>query len=149
MNLEVSDHLKLLGKNIEDLKVISAYCQDSLVKVKDIIFLKKNKTFIMMISRYMWEDLEKGAFRKNKRIRSAIKFEDILKVSSKKINQKNKNRLLECLAIKCNQLPNQNSEINIFFAGDGIITLISETIEVSLNDLGKPWNVKHFPKHKI
>ena len=97
----------------------------------------------------MWEDLEKGAFRKNKRIRSAIKFEDILKVSSKKINQKNKNRLLECLAIKCNQLPNQNSEINIFFAGDGIITLISETIEVSLNDLGKPWNVKHFPKHKI
>tara|TARA_Y100000590_G_C15590518_1_gene965866 strand:+ start:671 stop:1120 length:450 start_codon:yes stop_codon:yes gene_type:complete len=149
MNLEVSDHLKLLGKNIEDLKVISAYCQDSLVKVKDIIFLKKNKTFIMMISRFMWEDLEKGAFRKNKRIRSAIKFEDILKVSSKKINQKNKNRLLECLAIKCNQLPNQNSEINIFFAGDGIITLISETIEVSLNDLGKPWNVKHFPKHKI
>ena len=149
MNLEVSDHLKLLGKNIEDLKVISAYCQDSLVKVKDIIFLKKNKTFIMMISRFMWEDLEKGAFRKNKRIRSAIKFEDILKVSSKKINQKNKNRLLECLAIKCNQLPNQNSEINIFFAGDGIITLISETIEVSLNDLGKPWNVKHSPKHKI
>ena len=149
MNLEVSDHLKLLGKNIEDLKVISAYCQDSLGKVKDIIFLKKNKTFIMMISRFMWEDLEKGAFRKNKRIRSAIKFEDILKVSSKKINQKNKNRLLECLAIKCNQLPNQNSEINIFFAGDGIITLISETIEVSLNDLGKPWNVKHFPKHKI
>ena len=149
MNLEVSDHLKSLGKNIEDLKVISAYCQDSLVKVKDIIFLKKNKTFIMMISRFMWEDLEKGAFRKNKRIRSAIKFEDILKVSSKKINQKNKNRLLECLAIKCNQLPNQNSEINIFFAGDGIITLISETIEVSLNDLGKPWNVKHFPKHKI
>ena len=149
MNLEVSDHLKLLGKNIEDLKVISAYCQDSLVKVKDIIFLKKNKKFIMMISRFMWEDLEKGAFRKNKRIRSAIKFEDILKVSSKKINQKNKNRLLECLAIKCNQLPNQNSEINIFFAGDGIITLISETIEVSLNDLGKPWNVKHFPKHKI
>ena len=149
MNLEVPDHLKLLGKNIEDLKVISAYCQDSLVKVKDIIFLKKNKTFIMMISRFMWEDLEKGAFRKNKRIRSAIKFEDILKVSSKKINQKNKNRLLECLAIKCNQLPNQNSEINIFFAGDGIITLISETIEVSLNDLGKPWNVKHFPKHKI
>ena len=74
MNLEVSDHLKLLGKNIEDLKVISAYCQDSLVKVKDIIFLKKNKTFIMMISRFMWEDLEKGAFRKNKRIRSGYYY---------------------------------------------------------------------------
>ena len=29
-------------KNIEDLKVISAYCQDSIVTVKDLVFLKKN-----------------------------------------------------------------------------------------------------------
>jgi len=149
MRLEAASHLKLIGKNEEDLRVISAYCQDSLVKVKDIIFLKKNKTFVMLISRFMWEDFEKGAFRKNKRIRSAIKFEDVLKVKSKKINQKTKNKLLECLAIKCDHLSNKNSKINIFFAGGSIITLVSEFIEVSLNDLGKPWNVKHFPKHKI
>ena len=33
--------LKLIGKNLEDLKVISAYLQDSIVAVKDIVFLKK------------------------------------------------------------------------------------------------------------
>ena len=99
---EIKTNLKLIGKNLEDLKVISAYSQDSLVSIKDMVFLKKNRIFVMIINRFMWEDAEKGVFRENKRIRCAIKFDDVLKVKSKKINQKNKNRTLECLAIKCN-----------------------------------------------
>ena len=149
MSTDAINNLKLIGKNIEDLEVISAYCQDSLVIVKDIVFLKQNKTFIMMINRFMWEDLEKGAFRENKRIRCAIKFDEVLKVRSKKINQKNKGRVLECLAIKCKKISKNNYKIKIYFAGDSIITLIAEFIEVVMRDLGKAWNVKHFPKHKI
>ena len=149
MNINATNNLKLIGKNIEDLQVISAYCQDSVVKLKDIVFLKKNRTFVMMLNRFMWEDAEKGAFRQNKRIRCAIKFDEVLEVKSKKINQKNKNRLLECLAIKCNETISNNYEINFFFAGGGIITLISEFIEVVMHDLGAAWNVKYFPKHKI
>ena len=66
-----------------------------------------------------------------------------------KLNQKNKNQHLECLAIKCSEILSKNYEINIFFAGGGVITLISESIDVVIHDLGKPWNVKHIPKHKI
>ena len=40
-------------------------------------------------------------------------------------------------------------KIKIFFSGDCIITLNSEVIEVIMHDLGKPWNVKHVPTHKI
>ena len=149
MSINATNNLKLIGKNIEDLQVISAYCQDSVVKLKDIVFLKKNRTFVMMLNRFMWEDAEKGAFRQNKRIRCAIKFDEVLEVKSKKINQKNKNRLLECLAIKCNETLNNNYEVKIFFAGGSIITLISEFIEVVMNDLGASWNVKYIPKHKI
>ena len=58
------DNLKLIGKNQEDLKVISAYTQDSIVNVKDIVFLKENRTFVMIVNRYMWEDIEKGVFKK-------------------------------------------------------------------------------------
>ena len=63
--------------------------------------------------------------------------------------RKNKNKRLECLAIKCSEILNNNYEIKIFFAGDGIITLISEAIEVVMHDLGKAWNVANIPKHKI
>ena len=149
MSEDAKNNLKLIGKNQEDLKVISAHSQDSIVTVKDMIFLEKNRIFLMMINRFMWEDIEKGVYRKNKRIRCAIKFEGILKVKSKKINQKNKNKRLECLAIKCNQILNKNYEIIFFFAGGAAITLISESIEVVMHDLGVSWNVKHIPKHKI
>jgi len=149
MSEYAKNNLKLIGKNQEDLKVISAYSQDSIVAVKDMIFLEKNKIVVMMVNRFMWEDIEKGIYRQNKRIRCAIKFEGILKVKSKKINQKNKNKRLECLAIKCNQILNKNYEIIFFFAGGAAITLISESIEVVMHDLGVSWNVKHIPKHKI
>ena len=149
MNVNEKVNLKLMGKNKDDLKVISAYLQDSVLKVKDIVFLKKNKTFIMIINRFMWEDVEKGLFRNNKRIRCAIKFESVLRVMSKNINQKNKTKPLECLAVKCSTMPDETYKINFFFAGDGLITIISEAIEIFMNDLGKPWNVKYVPTHKI
>ena len=98
MSLDESVNLKLLGKNQEDLKVISAYLQDSVLVVKDMVFLKQNRAFVMLVNRFMWEDVEKGVFRKNKRIRCAVKFDEVIKVESKNINQKNKNRPLECLA---------------------------------------------------
>ena len=149
MSEDEKNNLKLIGKNQEDLKIISAYAQDSVVAVKDMVFLQQNRIFIMLINRFMWEDFEKGVFRQNRRIRSAIIFEEVLKVKSKEINQKSKNKLLECLTIKCNENSNNNYEIKIFFSGDCIITLISEAVEVVMHDLGKAWNVKHTPEHKI
>ena len=149
MSKNEKGNLKLMVRNREDLKVISAYSQDSIVAIKDITFLEKNRIFIMIINRFMWEDIEKGINRQSKRIRCALKFEGILKVKSKKINQKNKDKRLECLAIVCNEFFNKNFYIIFFFAGGGMITLISESIEAVMHDLGKPWNVRHTPKHKI
>ena len=149
MNKSEKIGLKLIGKNQENLKVISAYLQDSILIVKNMVFLKQNRTFIMIVNRFMWEDVEKGVFRQNKRIRCAVKFEEVIKVECKNINQKNKNKPLECLAIKCSSIFKETYKIKIFFAGNSIITIISEVIEVALHDLGNPWNVKHTPTHKI
>ena len=149
MSKDVQNNLKLIGENQKDLKAISAYVQDSIVNVGDIVFLEKNRIFIMLVNRFMWEAVDKETHRQNKRIRCAIKFEGILKVKSKKINQKNKNKSLECLAIKCNEILNNNYEIIVLFSGNGIITLIAEVIEVVLHDLGEAWNVKYMPKHQI
>jgi len=149
MSNDEKNNLKLVGKNEEDLKIISAYLQDSIVIIKDIVFLKKNRTFIMILNRFMWEDVEKGVFRQNKRVRCALKFEEVLKVQSKNINQKNKNKPLEYLAIRPSLIFDNIFKIKFFFSGGGIITIISEVIEVTMNDLGKSWNVKYFPAHKI
>ena len=114
------NRLKLIGKNIEDLKTISAYSQDSIVKIRDIVYLKKNKIFIVMLSRFMWEDLEKGVFRNYKRIKSVLKFNFIENVLAKNINQQQKNRNLELLAIKSNYTQNNLYDTSLIFSGNNI-----------------------------
>ena len=143
------NRLKLIGKNIEDLKTISAYSQDSIVKIRDIVYLKENKIFIVMLSRFMWEDLEKGVFRNYKRIKSVLKFNFIENVLAKNINQQQKNRNLELLAIKSNYNQNNLYDTSLTFSGNNIILLKSEEIDVMLDDQEYFWEVKHSPKHKI
>jgi hypothetical protein len=96
----------------------------------------------------MWEDVEKGVFRKNKRIRTILKFENVLEVHSKNINQSKKNKFLDFLAIESNIMPDNNYVMKITFAGDSIIKLISEVIEVTLDDQGEAWDTKNKPKHR-
>ena len=141
-------NLKLIAKTEEDLRVVSAHLQDSIASIADIANLKKNKIFLMQLNRFMWEDVEKGVFRKNKRIRTILKFENVLSVDSRNINQLKKDKFLDFLAIETNITPDNNYEMKIIFAGDSIIRIVSEVIEVTLDDQGEAWDTKNKPKHK-
>ncbi len=141
--------MKLIARTEEDLRIVSAHLQDSIVNVSDIANLKKNKIFLMQLNRFMWEDVEKGVFRKNKRIRTVLKFENVLNVLSKNINQAKKDKFLDFLAIETIITPDNNYEMKIIFAGDSIIRVISEVIEVTLDDQGEAWNTINKPKHKV
>ena len=140
-------NLKLIAKTEEDLRVISAHLQDSIVKTSDIANLKKNRIFLMQLNRFMWEDVEKGVFRKNKRIRTVLKFENIIKATSKNVDQKKNDRFLDFLAIETFKMPDKNYEMNLIFSGDMVIKLVTEAVEVTLDDQGSPWESKNKPKH--
>jgi hypothetical protein len=141
-------NLKLIARTEEDLRVVSAHLQDSIASVADIANLKKNKIFLMQLNRFMWEDVEKGVFRKNKRIRTVLKFENVMSVLSRNINQLKNDKFLDFLAIETNITPDKNYEMRIIFAGDAIIKVVSEVIEVTLDDQGEAWDTKNKPKHK-
>ena len=142
-------NLRLIARTEEDLKVVSAYLQDSIANVSEIANLKKNKIFLMQLNRFMWEDVEKGVFRKNKRIRTILKFENVVKVNSKNINQLKKNKFLDFLTIEISLMEDKNYEMKIVFAGDSVIKVVSEVIEVTLDDQGEAWDTKNIPKHKV
>ena len=141
-------NLKLIARTEEDLRVVSAHLQDSIASISDVANLKKNNIFLMQLNRFMWEDVEKGVFRKNKRIRTILKFENVLSVLSKNIDQRKRDKFLDFLAIETNTTPDNNYEMKIIFAGDSIIRIISEAIEVTLDDQGEAWDTKNKPKHK-
>ena len=111
-------NLKLIAKTEEDLRVIAAHLQDAIANVSEIANLKKNKIFLLQLNRFMWEDVEKGVFRKNKRIRTVLKFDNVIHVYSKNINQSKKDKFLDFLTIESIQMPDKNYEMKIVFAGD-------------------------------
>ena len=142
-------NLKLIAKTKEDLRVVSAYLQDSIASISDIASLKKNKIFLMQMSRFMWEDVEKGVFRKNKRILSVLKFENVISAYSKNLSQKQKDHFLDFLAIETKLLSDKSYEIILHFAADKLIKVNSEVIDCFLDDQGEPWETKNKPKHDI
>ena len=142
-------NLKLIARTEEDLRVVSAHLQDAIVNINDIANLKKNKILLLQLNRFMWEDIEKGVFRKNKRIRTILKFENVVKVNSKNINQLKKNKFLDFLTIETSLMEDKNYEMKIVFAGDSVIKVVSEVIEVTLDDQGEAWDTKNIPKHKV
>ena len=142
-------NLKLIARTEEDLRVVSAHLQDSIVKISDTANLKNNKIFLMQLNRFMWEDVEKGVFRKNKRIRTILKFDNVIEVNSKNISQKSKDKFLDFLAIESIQMPDNNYEMKLIFSGDSVIRVVAEVIEVTLDDQGEPWDSKSKPKHKV
>ena len=141
--------LKINATTIEDLKVLSAHLQDSITQPGNILHLNKNRILLIQFNRFMWEDVEKGVFRKNKRILSILKFENVLSVNAKNLNQKKKDHFLDFLAIESKILSDKSYEIVLHFAGDKLIKVNSEVIDCFLDDQGEPWETKNKPKHDL
>ena len=97
----------------------------------------------------MWEDIEKGVFRKNKRIRTVLKFDNVISVSSKNIDIKKDKNFLDFLTIESNVLPDKSYEIKLIFSGDMVVKIKAELIDVTLDDQGSSWESKIQPKHNF
>ena len=142
-------NLKLLATSDEDLRVVAAHLQDAIVSTQDIVSLKKNRIFLIQLNRFMWEDVKKGVFRKNKRIRTVLKFDNVISVLSKNINTQNLKNFLDFLTIKSSLLSDKSYEIKLIFSGDAMIKINAEVIDVILDDQGYPWESKTAPKHNF
>jgi|TARA_B110000881_G_C18131563_1_gene297067 hypothetical protein len=140
-------NLKLLATSNEDLRVVAAHLQDAIVSTQDIANLKQNRIFLVQLNRFMWEDVEKGIFRKNKRIRTVLKFDNVTSVLSKNINTKRDRKFLDFLTIESNVLLDKSYEIKLIFSGNAVIKIKVEVIDVTLDDQGSPWESKTQPKH--
>ena len=121
---------KIIAKDPNGLQVISACCSDAKVKVEEIKFLKKNKLFLLLIKRLNKENDSK------EKIKSVCKFEFVDEVKSKNIDQKNKNNILELVAINLFKV-GEKFEITLLFKNNAFITLLSEVLEVTLEDQNK------------
>ena len=118
---------KVIAQSPDDLQIISAICAESKVKISDIKYLPSTKIFLLSVLRI---DKESDS---GKPINSVIKFEFIESSKSKNINQSNTDLTLELFAIDIFK-KKENFEIVLLFSKNGIITLSTEVIDVTLED---------------
>ena len=119
---------KILARDLNGLNLISLYCHKAKLKISDIKFLKKNKIFLLSLDR---KSIKTG--NKN-RVLSICKFEFIDHARSKNIDQNLTKKSLSLLAIDTIKTK-KGYEFNLLFSNNSFITLTSEIIEVTLEDL--------------
>lgn len=120
---------KIIAQNQDDLRIISALCSGALVNQSEIKFLKQNKVFLIPLERK-----NKEIDNSNEKIFSILKFEFIEQSKSKNINLEKKELFLELIAIDIFK-KKENFEIVILFLNNTAITLTSEVVEVTLEDM--------------
>ncbi len=118
---------KVIAQSPDDLKIISAICAESKVKISDIKYLPSTKIFLLSVLR-IDKETDSG-----KPINSVIKFEFIESSKSKNINQSNGDLTLQLFAIDIFK-KKENFEIVLLFSKNRIITLSTEVIDVTLED---------------
>ena len=118
---------KVIAQSPDDLQIISAICAESKVKISDIKYLPSTKIFLLSVLR-----IDKETYS-DKPINSVVKFEFIESSRSKNINQSNADLTLELFAIDIFK-KKENFEIVLLFSKNGIITLSTEVIDVTLED---------------
>tara|TARA_B110001454_G_scaffold218746_1_gene247720 strand:+ start:430 stop:834 length:405 start_codon:yes stop_codon:yes gene_type:complete len=133
--------MKLNAIDTEELKIIATVLQDGLIEVSDVKYLPSIRTFVVMITRFMWE--EKVISKINMRIKAVLLFKDVLAVHSKNIDQRDKSKVLELLTFNFFYNKSKNIEIELLFNNDATIKLETEIINSKLEDQGKPWDVKN------
>ena len=122
---------KIIASDSDGLKMISACCAGAEIKVSDIKYLQGNKVFLLPLKRSKVETDEK-----DKKINSICKFEFVDSVKSKNIKQDDTEQRLELITI--DYLKNDdNYEISLIFTNNIYITLLTEIIEVTLDDQNK------------
>lgn len=138
--------LKLLALDESDLVVISAQMQDAVTRADAFDWSPKTKRFSLIASRFAWDGEGRTRTRTHERRRTLLSFAAVNRVQAQGIAQKGE-AALNLLALRFAGTDLPAGTIELVFAGEGLIRLDVECIEVQMEDLGAAWETKFKPRH--
>ncbi len=141
------EDLKLIALDPEDLRVLSCHLQDAVIRVGDMAYLQNEMRFAAIANRFDWEQAAKEGDATYRRRRSGLRFERVKSAKLHGIDLKNKNLVLELLAVTFDPGEEPSGVMTLYFSGGGAIRLEVECIEAELRDLGAQWNTRSRPEH--
>jgi hypothetical protein len=142
------EHLHLSAFDEDDLAIISAAMQDALILTADIKYLKRERRFALIASRFVWEKADATKQQRFERRRTGLHFEGVLSVKLHRVLQGTGDAVLSLLSIAFEKGETPGGTIILNFSGGGAIRLGVEAIEAWLRDLGPAWTTEKMPRHE-
>ena len=134
--------LKLSALDADDLGVISAAIQDSLVAVRDCAHFAGEKRFVLLLNRFRWEG-DSTVETNYSRIHSALVFNQVNAVHHHRIPLQQPDRVLALLSVE----QENDGSLMLHFAAERTIRLEIGRLACHLGDVGEPWPTPWKPAH--
>jgi hypothetical protein len=138
--------LRVRARDAADFEVLAACLQDALMKLSEMAFRPKERRFVAVFDRFMWEHCAPltAARRPPFMVQAALRIEGVRATRSRGIDLKRKGRLLELLTIGF-----EPGVISLVFAGGGVIRIEGEALACVVEDLAEPRAAHTAPRHVL
>lgn len=145
----MTDRLKLVALDEEDLTIISAHVQDAVMKVGDVKFLRAQSRFVLPMNRFAWERKSGALSGPPERRNSVLDFGRVTRAASTGLAGAKGADVLSLLALRFQATDTPAGAIELTFSGGATIRLDVECIEARLSDLGGAWEASSRPRHAV
>lgn len=145
--------LRLKALDGDDLGVLSGLVQDAVFPASQIKWDRTARRFAILLNRFRWEDAPKAEARKRdyERVQSVLVIEDARKVQSQGVDPRDKDIILSLLSLTFEAGEDGTGQLSLMLAGDGVIRVDVEALEVVLKDVTRPYIApsKSKPDHSV
>jgi len=133
--------LRLRAEDAEDLQVLSALAQDAVFPASEMTWRAAERRFALLLNRFRWEDKARAEQRGRpvERVRSMLVIDDVLRVRSAGVVRGDADTILSLLAVSFAPGEDAAGTVELTLAGDGAIALDVECLNLTLQDVTRPY----------
>ena len=142
-----ANYLPLQATSFDDLKVLSALLQDSIVQVADILYTPSQKKVIVILQRFRWE-LTKGAEAIGRQIGyqrclCGLVIEKGECMRTQRIDMNDRSQFLNLLTFF-----ESDQRLDLQFSDTKTMRLGGNALKLTAKDIRESWPTTMLPKHE-
>ena len=133
--------LRLRALDTEDLQVLAALVQDAVFPGAEMRWDRKARRFAILLNRFRWEDVDKARQRNRayERVQAVLSVEDVIAVKTQGVDRNDSEMVYSLLSIAFVPAEDGMGRVDLTLAGDGVIGIEVEALEVLLRDVTRPY----------
>lgn len=140
----MTQRLRLIAQDNDDLKIISASLQDAIGRVGEIVYNKRARALTLRLTRFSHEH------EHAQRILSGLRIDSVLDIKTRGIDRSDPDAMAVLLSINFTEgALAPGGVLNLIFAGNGQIRVEVECIDITLADVSDPRNTDKKPLHPV